>query len=82
MMDLLTSLPGPQQLETHAVLKQLVAAHRNLAELKGITGTIPNPEILISTLSLQEAKASSEIENIFTTQDELYQADIFFDKSS
>jgi len=82
MLDLLTSLPDPRQLETHAVLKQLVAAHRNLAELKGITGTIPNPEILISTLSLQEAKVSSEIENIFTTQDELYQADIFFDKSS
>jgi len=59
------------------VLKQLVAAHRYLAELKGITATIPNPEILISTLSLQEAKDSSEIENIFTTQDALYQADVF-----
>jgi len=59
----------------------LVGAHRYLAELKGVTATIPNPEILINTLSLQEAKASSGIENIFTTQDDLFQADIFFDRS-
>ena len=77
----LTTLPGTERLETHAVLRQLVAAHRYLAELKGIAATIPNPEILISTLSLQEAKDSSEIENIFTTQDELFQADIFSDYS-
>ena len=81
MTKLLTTLPNTDRLETHAVLKQLVAAHRYLAELKGITATIPNPEILISTLSLQEAKDSSEIENIFTTQDELFQADIFSDAS-
>ncbi len=77
----LTTLPETERLETHAVLKQLVAAHRYLAELKGIAATIPNPEILISTLSLQEAKDSSEIENIFTTQDELFQADIFSEHS-
>lgn len=77
----LTTLPETERLEAHAVLKQLVAAHRYLAELKGIAATIPNPEILISTLSLQEAKDSSEIENIFTTQDELFQADIFSDYS-
>ncbi len=81
MTKLLTTLPETERLETHAVLKQLVAAHRYLAELKGIAATIPNPEILISTLSLQEAKDSSEIENIFTTQDELFQADIFSDYS-
>ena len=76
-MNPLTTLPDIDRLETRAVLKQLVGAHRNLAELKGVTATIPNPEILINTLSLQEAKDSSQIENIFTTQDELYQADIF-----
>jgi len=73
----LTSLPARDRLETQAVLRRLVTAHRQLAELKGIAGTIPNPEILISTLSLQEARDSSGIENIFTTQDELQRADIF-----
>ena len=77
MLKTLTMLPDSNRLETRAVLKQLVAAHRQLAELKGITATIPNPEILISTLSLQEAKDSSEIENIITTQDALYQANVF-----
>jgi len=77
MIEPLSALPKPEQLETRAVLKQLVTAHRYLAELKGVAETIPNPEILISTLLLQEAKDSSEIENIFTTQDELFQADIF-----
>lgn len=81
MTQALTTLPDFDRLETYAVLKQLVGAHRYLAELKGIAATIPNPEILISTLSLQEARDSSEIENIFTTQDELYQADIFADFS-
>jgi len=81
MIKQLTMLPKPEQLETRAVLKQLVTAHRYLAELKGVASTIPNPEILISTLSLQEAKDSSEIENIFTTQDELFQADISSDSS-
>jgi len=73
----LTELPETDHLESRPVLKQLVGAHRYLAELKGVTATIPNPEILISTVSLQEARDSSQIENIFTTQDELYRADIF-----
>lgn len=76
MINHLTTLPKPEQLETRAVLKQLVTAHRYLAELKGVAATIPNREILTSALSLQEAKDSSEIENISTTQDELFQADI------
>lgn len=80
-MKPLTSLPETSRLETYKVLKQLVGAHRYLAELKGIAATIPNPEILINTLSLQEAKDSSGIENIFTTQDELFQADIFSERS-
>jgi Fic family protein len=59
--------------ETPRVLKALTAAHRHLAELKGRAASIPNQGILIDTLSLQEAQASSEIENIITTQDELYE---------
>ena len=46
--------------------------HRNLAELKGLALTIPNQQLLVSTLSLQEAQSSSEIENIITTQDSLF----------
>ena len=57
------------------MLKALSKAHRPLAELKGRASAIPNQGILINTLALQEAKASSEIENIVTTQDELFQAD-------
>ena len=67
-------LPYSQDLETKAILKQSIVANKALAELKGISGTIPNQAILINALSLQEAKNSSEIENIITTHDELYQA--------
>lgn len=70
-------LPPKTELETYAVLKLAALAHRNLAELKGRSSNIPNPGILIDTLSLQEAKASSEIENIITTQDELFQISLF-----
>ena len=62
-------------LETPEVLRQLARSHRQLAELKGVVGTIPNESILIDTLALQEAKDSSEIENIVTTEDELFQGD-------
>jgi Fic family protein len=71
------ALPLEIDLETVTILKALSAANRALAELKGSAATIPNQSILIDTLSLQEAKASSEIENIVTTQDELFQADLF-----
>jgi len=69
-----TPLPPAQELETRAVLKKLATAHRALAELKGILGTLPDAEILLHTLPLQEAKDSSAIENIITTHDELFQA--------
>lgn len=62
-------------LETPDVLRQSARAHRALGELKGAAGTIPNELILIDTLALQEAKDSSAIENIITTDDELYQGD-------
>ncbi|MDX8431160.1 MAG: Fic family protein [Candidatus Algichlamydia australiensis] len=65
-------LPISFDLETKSILKKLAHAHRALAELKGVTGIIPNQSILIDTLLLQEAKESSEIENIITTHDELY----------
>jgi len=68
----LLNLPPDTELETPSVLRELVAAHRSLAELKGIAKSIPNENILVSTLSLQEAQSSSEIENIITTQDALY----------
>lgn len=67
------NLPLSYDLETKAVLKQLNNATRALAELKGVALTIPNENILVSTLTLQEAKDSSEVENIVTTQDDLYQ---------
>lgn len=76
---ILPKLPPPVQLETVPVLKALNRASRALADLKGQARTIPNQGILIDTLALQEAKASSEVENIVTTQDELFQADVFPD---
>jgi Fic family protein len=58
--------------ETASILKALSSAHRYLGELKGLCQSMPNPAILINSLSLQEAQDSSEIENIITTQDEIY----------
>ncbi len=77
MTALLLTLPLPVdiEVETPAVLRQLARSHRYLAELKGKVATIPNETILIDTLALQEAKASSQVENIITTNDELYRAD-------
>jgi len=69
-------LPLNKELETKAVLKKIVSANRALAELKGVAHSIPNQTILINALALQEAKDSSEIENIVTTHDELYRADV------
>jgi Fic family protein len=67
-------LPLPYDLETKEVLKQVNRTTRKLAELKGVAQTIPNERILISSLTLQEAKDSSAVENIVTTQDDLYRA--------
>jgi Fic family protein len=61
----------PARFETPAILKRLMATHRALAEFKGVAASVPNQDILLSTLGLQEAKDSSEIENIVTTHDEL-----------
>jgi len=74
---ILKHLPLEKDPETKQVLKKAASAHRYLAELKGMADTIPNESILISTLTLQEAKDSSEIENIITTHDELYKSELF-----
>ena len=77
----MTMLPPLEQLDaarfdTPAILKKLASSSRRLAELKGIAASIPNQGILINTLGLQEAKDSSEIENIVTTHDELFKDDV------
>lgn len=70
----LPELPLPIDLESKAVLKQAIAANKALAELKGAGELVPNQAVLIQSIGLQEAKLSSEIENIVTTDDELYRA--------
>jgi Fic family protein len=66
----------PARFETPAILKKMASSSRKLAELKGIAASIPNQGILINTVGLQEAKDSSEIENIVTTHDELFKDDV------
>jgi Fic family protein len=70
------NLPLSIDLETKAVLKKSITANRALAKLNGVAKIIPNQAILINSLILQEAKDSSEIENIITTHDELFQSSI------
>ena len=70
------TLPLAFDVESKEILRQVNKANRALAELKGVATTIPNEAILINTLTLQEAKESSEVENIVTTQDDLYKAEI------
>lgn len=72
MNNLLAKLPPKADLETKRVLKQLARSHRALAELKGYSDMIPNKNILINAITINEAKDSSEIENIVTTHDELF----------
>lgn len=67
-------LPPKAEIETMAILKKAISASRALAELKGLGETIPNQAILVNSIILQEAKASSEIENIITTNDALFRA--------
>ena len=66
-------LPPASDLETKAILKQCILARAALAELKQAAERIPNPGMLINTMPLLEAQASSEIENIVTTTDRLFQ---------
>ncbi|MDA3860271.1 MAG: Fic family protein [Melioribacteraceae bacterium] len=66
--------PQREKVETLKILRQLGKTSNALGELKGIAKIIPNQSMLINAVVLQEAKDSSEIENIITTQDELYRA--------
>ncbi len=65
-------LPPPVELETRDLLKACIDAHKALAGLRQATGHLPNPAVLINTIPILEAQASSEIENIVTTTDELF----------
>jgi Fic family protein len=76
MRNKIETLPYDFDFETLPVLRLLVDASRLLAEVKGQAKTIPNEEILINTLVLQEAKDSSAVENIVTTHDEIFRAGI------
>lgn len=70
----LPALPPAGEIETSAVLKKAISASRAMAELKGMAERMPNQAMLIDSLVLQEARASSEIENILTTNDEIFKA--------
>ena len=70
-------LPPDMNFDAPLILKSLIAARSTLAELRGTAKSLPNPNILIDTLFLQEALASSEIENIVTTQDAALKVDLF-----
>jgi len=75
-------LPLKIDLETKEILKKSIQANRALAHLNGVAKIIPNQNILINSLILQEAKDSSEIENIITTHDEIYLANVSNEKLS
>lgn len=75
MSDIWT-LPSPDLIESRHVLRKVAEAHRYLAELKGLAQKMPNQEILIDTLGLQEARESSAIENIISTFSDIYQSDV------
>ncbi len=67
-------LPPKEDIESVKILRKAIKANKALAKLNGYCSTIPNENILLDTIILKEAKASSEIENIITTQDKIYQA--------
>lgn len=72
----LPDLPPKADIEAKVILKKVISASRALSELKGAVANLPNPLLFIDTINLQEAQASSAIENIITTQDALFQASV------
>ena len=74
MEDRIEMLPLNKDIETKRILRQLSKTSRALAELKGIAQTMPNQNIFINAIMINEAKTSSSIENIVTTHDEIYKA--------
>lgn len=75
----LPDLPPNIDLETPEIFRATIRANKLLGELKGFCQTLPYPELLLNTVVLQESKESSAIENIVTTQDELYKATLMGD---
>jgi Fic family protein len=69
-------VPPKVELENMTILKKTISASRALSELKGAITNLPNPTLFIDTIHLQEAQASSAIENIITTQDELFRSSL------
>ena len=67
-------LPPKADIETKEILRKTISAGRALAQLNGTLLNLPNPTLFLDTIYLQEAKASSEVENIITTNDELYKS--------
>ena len=67
-------LPPKADIETKHILRKTISAGRVLAQLNGTLLNLPNPTLFLDTIYLQEAKASSEVENIITTNDELYKS--------
>jgi Fic family protein len=67
-------LPPNADIETKSILRKTISASRALAQLNGTLLNLPNPTLFLDTIYLQEAKASSEVENIITTNDELYKS--------
>ena len=67
-------LPPKADIETKSILRKAISAGRTLAQLNGALLNLPNPTLFLDTIYLQEAKASSEVENIITTNDELYKS--------
>lgn len=76
MISDLYAFPPEKVAQTDELVKQLIMAHRRLAELKGVAPLLPNQEILLNTLTLQEAKDSSALENIITSHDELFKQEL------
>ena len=76
MISDLYAFPPERVAQSETLTSQLIMAHRRLAELKGVAPLLPNQDILLNTLALQEAKDSSAIENIITSHDELFKQEL------
>lgn len=76
MISDLYAFPPERIAQSDTLTAQLIMAHRRLAELKGVAPLLPNQDILLNTLALQEAKDSSAIENIITSHDELFKQEL------
>lgn len=76
MISDLYAFPPEEISSSKTLTEQLIMAHRRLAELKGAAPLLPNQDILLNTLALQEAKDSSALENIITSHDELFKQEL------